>query len=65
MKKIENLKPVQVVDEEGNVETVYVQYSADDKKSAFKENITIAYFVLGTIVLSMTAWITFKHLNKK
>ncbi len=35
-----------------------------EKKNSFKENLIITYFILGTIVLSMTAYITFMQLKK-
>lgn len=53
------LKKTVINDENGNPQIVYVN-EENNSKQKMKDNLTIAYFGLGTLVLAMTAWMMYK-----
>lgn len=59
------LTPYILVREDGRQETVYLSDPVNSGKANAKEGVVMAYFMIGTIVLAMTAYLTFKQINGK
>lgn len=49
--------------EDGTKESVMLEDHPDRKKQAIRENIIAAYFIIGTLVMSLTLYLTLKKMK--
>lgn len=60
------LEPVEIVHTDGTKETVYVQAHdiEDSGKMNFRDQITLAYVIVGILSLSLGAYVTYMQIKK-
>lgn len=58
------LQPVDILHADGTKETVYIEGGVDTGKLTFRDHLTLAYVVVGTIALSLSGYFTYMQIKK-
>lgn len=59
------MKSYVLVHSDGSQEQVYISEPLANGKASAREHVVMAYFLVGTLVLAMTAYLNYRQIKKK